>query len=356
MIALTSTLFTVSGLLGFQLSLANTPGPLTIHFVTCHILQQFELHSESSGRTARPPRQKRRVFRIDGGPNPPGIKGRGGWISQTLSRSVSRAPSRAPSPSPTASPPAIDDAPGQRIEGGSGISIPEAAAPSPEALSQSINRRLQFQDAPSPPPHEHAAHDDQRAGRDERSSASRGASGSHHRGRDKGKKKANSSSTVPAPDQDTPLATLSKPGRKWEVHHLARLPNDDNLRPSTHPGSVTPIRVSHALSVEVVYSFPGLDSPDKRKMLTMTKPVSIYSSVSPILLAKRNETGLSREWGRGRCCCMLESLVLPAYSEWDPHAEMRDPGHQLLARMGCVCSMSVPSPSLPSRPLRTGLT
>lgn len=37
---------------------------------------------------------------------------------------------------------------------------------------------------------------------------------------------------------------------------------------------------------------------------------------------------------------MLESMVLPPYSEWDPHEEMQDPGHQRAARLGCVCGIS----------------
>lgn len=43
-----------------------------------------------------------------------------------------------------------------------------------------------------------------------------------------------------------PLKVLKK-DEMWKVNHLARLPNDNHIRPSTHEGTKSPISVNHSV-------------------------------------------------------------------------------------------------------------
>ncbi|GAA5959797.1 hypothetical protein JCM21900_001018 [Sporobolomyces salmonicolor] len=132
-----------------------------------------------------------------------------------------------------------------------------------------------------------------------------------------------------------PLKVLKK-DEMWKIHHLARLPNDNHIRPTTHEGTVTPISVTHSIQMELTFrrlteeeSYPsgeGVSSgslskkgkekekePERRKVV-MSKPLDIFS-----------------------CCCFLDSLTLPVYSLLDPNpvpldAEMCLP---------CVCGMNL---------------
>lgn len=49
-----------------------------------------------------------------------------------------------------------------------------------------------------------------------------------------------------------PLAVV-RSGKGAEIVHLARLPNDNGLRPTTRIGTHTPIRIEHTLELEVLY-------------------------------------------------------------------------------------------------------
>lgn len=97
-----------------------------------------------------------------------------------------------------------------------------------------------------------------------------------------------------------PMKVLRK-DEMWKVLHLARLPSDNFLRPSTFAGTITPISVSHAIQMEMIYrpatedeinslSSPKADDlstephrkgkdkePELRRKLTMTKPLEIFS-------------------------------------------------------------------------------
>lgn len=85
----------------------------------------------------------------------------------------------------------------------------------------------------------------------------------------------------------------------WTVQGVARIPDDNAIRPSTMPGTRSPLRFHHVLVVEVVHSrhdptVPDCLGPDGRrklKVFTLRQSVVIPS-----------------------CCCALDAVTLPAYS------------------------------------------
>ncbi|KAM0748179.1 hypothetical protein T439DRAFT_328164 [Meredithblackwellia eburnea MCA 4105] len=113
-------------------------------------------------------------------------------------------------------------------------------------------------------------------------------------------------------------------GNSFCISHLARLPNDNHLRPTTQPGTVTGISVSHEIAIEMTYRIPkpedgnGKSSKEalerEKKKMTVTKPFDVFS-----------------------CCCFLDSLTLPVYSILDPNpsveAESWSPP--------CICMMKI---------------
>ncbi|KWU43089.1 Proteophosphoglycan ppg4, partial [Rhodotorula sp. JG-1b] len=109
-----------------------------------------------------------------------------------------------------------------------------------------------------------------------------------------------------------PMKVLRK-DKMWKVLHLARLPSDNFLRPSTFAGTITPISVSHAIQMEMVYRSATEDEINSPK-LTMTKPLEIFS-----------------------CCCFLDSLTLPIYSVEDPNPVPLDSELQI----PCVCGSTL---------------
>ncbi|GAA6029706.1 hypothetical protein JCM8097_001011 [Rhodosporidiobolus ruineniae] len=113
----------------------------------------------------------------------------------------------------------------------------------------------------------------------------------------------------PIPDP-SPLASVV-PGQEFHHSRICRVPDDDHVRPTTLEGTETKIRVSHKISVEVRYRKAG-DEEDM--VLTIAKPVTIAS-----------------------CCCLVDSLYLPAYSACAPKTVTRPVVPQ------CACNMSVKS-------------
>ncbi|GAA6016537.1 hypothetical protein JCM11491_002354 [Sporobolomyces phaffii] len=134
-----------------------------------------------------------------------------------------------------------------------------------------------------------------------------------------------------------PLKVLKK-DEMWAIHHLARLPNDNHIRPSTHEGTKSPISVTHSIQMELTFrklteeeSNPSTDDattiprkgkerdrdkekePERRKVV-MSKPLDIFS-----------------------CCCFLDSLTLPVYSLLDPNPSPLDA--ELV--LPCVCGMQL---------------
>ncbi|AXA48988.1 uncharacterized protein MRET_1277 [Malassezia restricta] len=85
----------------------------------------------------------------------------------------------------------------------------------------------------------------------------------------------------------------------WTVQGVARIPDDNAIRPSTMSGTRSPLRFHHTLVVEVVHSRSNPSVPDaltpegrrKIKVFTLRQGVIIPS-----------------------CCCALDAVTLPAYS------------------------------------------
>lgn len=85
----------------------------------------------------------------------------------------------------------------------------------------------------------------------------------------------------------------------WTVQGVARIPDDNAIRPSTMSGTRSPLRFHHTLVVEVVHSRNNPSVPDaltpegrrKIKVFTLRQAVVIPS-----------------------CCCALDAVTLPAYS------------------------------------------
>ena len=77
-----------------------------------------------------------------------------------------------------------------------------------------------------------------------------------------------------------PLVRLSS-GQPYQMHHLARLLNHDDLRPTTFAHSRSAIRIRHDIIVEVVYSEDQLPKMKQTgaelKTLTMTRGLELYS-------------------------------------------------------------------------------
>lgn len=79
-----------------------------------------------------------------------------------------------------------------------------------------------------------------------------------------------------------------KSGDSLEVSHVARMPDDDLLRPTTQRTTQCPVRISHKVVLEVRFSTAANKS-------------------ERALRAERNVTISS-------CCCLLESMLLPCRS------------------------------------------
>ena len=90
----------------------------------------------------------------------------------------------------------------------------------------------------------------------------------------------------------------------WKIRAVARMPNHDKIRPSTHNGTITPIRVKHEMLLQVFYSVDresvaGMhrDGPGELRMMSYKLPISVPS-----------------------CTCTVAALNLPTYSS-DTRAE-----------------------------------
>lgn len=104
-----------------------------------------------------------------------------------------------------------------------------------------------------------------------------------------------------AADADTCAGYLRYAGSNsaWTVQGVARIPDDNAIRPSTMPGTRSPLRFHHTLVVEVVHSRSDPRVPDcltsegrrKLKVFTLRQSVVIPS-----------------------CCCALDAVTLPTYS------------------------------------------
>ncbi|KZV98613.1 hypothetical protein EXIGLDRAFT_763295 [Exidia glandulosa HHB12029] len=108
------------------------------------------------------------------------------------------------------------------------------------------------------------------------------------RGRPPGRPSTVVNSKTPVPDGE-PLLGYILAGGSLELSHVARMPDDDLLRPTTQPCTDAPIRITHTVVLEVRFStsFGGTE-----RALRAERPVTISS-----------------------CCCLLESMLLPSYTD-----------------------------------------
>jgi len=89
-------------------------------------------------------------------------------------------------------------------------------------------------------------------------------------------------------DCDHAIAIVAA-GEKFQLSHIARMPADERLRPSTHEGTDSPFRVVHSVIVSVTFSIPHRSG---QRMLRMERPLHVLS-----------------------CGCLPGSLVLPSYDD-----------------------------------------
>ncbi|ODO06697.1 hypothetical protein I350_04055 [Cryptococcus amylolentus CBS 6273] len=88
----------------------------------------------------------------------------------------------------------------------------------------------------------------------------------------------------------------------WTVKAVARMPNHDKIRPTTNEGTITPIRVSHELIIQVYYSVHGEDV--KGRLIKGAGELRMMRTRIPLRVPS--------------CHCLSDSLSLPAYSSSSP--------------------------------------
>lgn len=109
--------------------------------------------------------------------------------------------------------------------------------------------------------------------------------------------------------EEASLATV-KEGQSPSFTFLARLPNCKAIRASTVEGSDTPIRVSHALSLDVRYRA----SDGSSRVMSIYKRVQIASVSDPSLQSQVSFVSQANLFGP-KCTCITESIALPPYEE-----------------------------------------
>jgi len=134
-------------------------------------------------------------------------------------------------------------------------------------------------------------------------------------------------------------STKSKPFMKIDSRQrcslttLERIPNDDVLRPSTHPGTISPIQISHVLELAITFSTPDI-AP---KVLVLSTPLELssctllpinvqvpeYEVQDPLPAAYLPRQNI-HEWLESRdhvCVVPTEQLVEQSLKWNKPHAE-----------------------------------
>jgi hypothetical protein len=69
----------------------------------------------------------------------------------------------------------------------------------------------------------------------------------------------------------------SADGGELKFKHLARLPKDNVLRPSTFPGTKAFIKLRHTVEVEILYYLPKDGKPGQRLKLTVAKGLEFHN-------------------------------------------------------------------------------
>ncbi|EAL23539.1 hypothetical protein CNBA1860 [Cryptococcus deneoformans B-3501A] len=84
----------------------------------------------------------------------------------------------------------------------------------------------------------------------------------------------------------------------WKIKAVARIPGHDKIRPTTYDGTITPIKVSHELTLQLYYSMDGLsvtgqcvEGPGALRLMQVRIPIFLPS-----------------------CHCVSDALHLPTYN------------------------------------------
>ncbi|KDE07952.1 hypothetical protein MVLG_01858 [Microbotryum lychnidis-dioicae p1A1 Lamole] len=117
-----------------------------------------------------------------------------------------------------------------------------------------------------------------------------------------------------SPESDPlPLSLLKGQEDDFVYHRMFRCPTDDLVRPTTLAGcNDSPIKVSHALVIEIQYRLVDQPADVPDYVLTIRKPIQITS-----------------------CCCLWDSLLLPVYAQKSPKIVKRP------LREACMCTYSL---------------
>ncbi|ORY80777.1 hypothetical protein BCR35DRAFT_304357 [Leucosporidium creatinivorum] len=105
----------------------------------------------------------------------------------------------------------------------------------------------------------------------------------------------------------------SEGGGELKFKHLARLPKDNVLRPSTFPGTKAFIKLRHTVEVEILYHLPKDGELGQRLKVSISKGLEFHN-----------------------CSSYLPSLVLPEYAVRDPLPQGPSEEHP-----NCLCCLKL---------------
>lgn len=113
--------------------------------------------------------------------------------------------------------------------------------------------------------------------------------------------------------EDTPLYQLLE-GHEWTYTCVLRIRDDEHVRPSTVAGSDGPIKVGHALIVDINYEIGG-----EPQVVSVGTP-TLIASVSLVIVIPQLEPPslMPALFFLLQCCCLVDSALLPAYSQHPP--------------------------------------
>ncbi|SCV70730.1 BQ2448_3492 [Microbotryum intermedium] len=109
-----------------------------------------------------------------------------------------------------------------------------------------------------------------------------------------------------------PLRLLKDQEDGFVYHRMFRCPTDDYIRPTTLARCNSPIKVAHAVVIDIRYRVVNHPASELDQILTIRKPIHITS-----------------------CCCLWDSLLLPVYTQKSPTVVKRP------AREQCMCTFSL---------------
>ncbi|KLT41852.1 hypothetical protein CC85DRAFT_292445 [Cutaneotrichosporon oleaginosum] len=122
----------------------------------------------------------------------------------------------------------------------------------------------------------------------------------------------------------------------WRTRAVARLPNHEKIRPSTNPGTITPIRVAHEFLLRVFYSIEGesvagkpIKGPGEVRMCQVRLPVIVPSCLCSTATLNLPTYECAREASKGEkeldpskmCQCGTSFAELSAAALRRPEAE-----------------------------------